>query len=90
LAGTGLIAVVILQQAFHAGELAAAQPGLTISDPVVSVLLGVFLFNERLRLGPFIIPELVGVAGACAGAIILSRSPQLTDDYTRRATRAND
>jgi drug/metabolite transporter (DMT)-like permease len=84
MAGVGIVAVVILQQAFQAGALAAAQPGVTISDPVVSVVLGVFLFQEHLRLGLFIIPEVLGIVGVCAGAILLSRSSLLTTDDRRR------
>lgn len=38
---TGILALLVLQQAFQAGTLASAQPGVTVADPIVSVVLGV-------------------------------------------------
>jgi drug/metabolite transporter (DMT)-like permease len=74
---TGAAAVYLLQPAFQAGLLAAAQPGVTLADPIVAVVLGVVLFGEHLRLGWWSVLELVGVAGIGTGAVLLARSPLL-------------
>lgn len=71
----GFAAIAILQQAYGAGTLAAAQPGVTMADPVVAAALGIALFDERIRLGWLIPVELIGIAAIAIGAIELSRSP---------------
>jgi len=79
MAVAGLAAVIVLQEAYTAGSLAAVQPGVTLVDPVVAVLLGVFLFGEQLRLGWLIPLELFAVALIIGGAIDMSRSPLVTE-----------
>jgi drug/metabolite transporter (DMT)-like permease len=74
----GFAALVVLQQAYGAGLLAAAQPGVTIVDPIVAVVLGVTLFGEQLRLGWLVVIELAGIAAIVFGALELSRSPLLS------------
>jgi drug/metabolite transporter (DMT)-like permease len=74
----GIAAVLTLQNAYQAGSLAISQPGVTIADPVLAVVLGVLLFDERVRLGWFLLPELVGVAAIVVGVVILSRSITVT------------
>lgn len=73
MAGAGIAALTVLQQAYGAGTLAAAQPGVTIADPIMAVLLGVFLFGEEIRTGWLVPLEVIGVAAIVAGAIELSR-----------------
>jgi len=75
LALTGIAALVALQEAYGSGPLPAAQPGVTLVDPVVAVVLGALLFGERLRGGWLIAPELAGALLIAAGAVELSRSP---------------
>lgn len=47
----GVLGVFLVQSAMNAGRLIAAQPGLTLSDPIVSILWGVLVFGERVRDG---------------------------------------
>jgi len=49
---TGALGVFLLQAAFNAGPLTMAQPGITIADPVVSVLRGVLGYGEAVRTIP--------------------------------------
>lgn len=72
---TGVGSLFLLQNALQAGPLVASQPALTLGDSVVSVAYGVTLFGEHIRLGVWLLPELVGVALILAGGIELSRSP---------------
>lgn len=74
----GLLGMFLTQSAMNAGKLVATQPGITLSDPIVSVLWGVFAFEEKVRGGWY-----AGLAGVCAvitaGAVFaLARSPLLT------------
>ncbi len=73
--GTGMF---LVQSAMNAGRLLAAQPGLTLSDPVVSILWGVLAFHEKVRGGPyFVLATLSGLVMAAA-VVYLARSPLLS------------
>ncbi|HEX9041545.1 MAG TPA: hypothetical protein VF838_11020 [Trebonia sp.] len=50
----------LTQAALNAGQLIAAQPGLTRSDPLISVLWGVLAFHEQVREGWFVLGEVAG------------------------------
>lgn len=79
MAACGLLAMVLLQAALRAGPLLAAQPGLTLSEPVVSVLWGGLVFGERLRGGAAVPFAAVGGALIVVSVLVLSRSPLLAD-----------
>ena len=59
----------LVQSALNAGRLIAAQPGLTLSDPIISILWGVLAFHERVRAG--MIPLLLAALSTVlmAGAV---------------------
>lgn len=76
----GVFGMFLVQSAMNAGKLLAAQPGLTLADPVLSVLWGVLAFHERIRGGWFVVPEVLCVAVMVAAVVMLARSPLLTDD----------
>ena len=42
----------LLENAYHAGPLAAAQPGITLADPLVATTWGGFVFGEHVPTGP--------------------------------------
>lgn len=67
----------LLQSALQAGELDASQPGFTLMNPLVGVLWGVFVFEERPRGGAWIVGELLGAAVIVAATLLLVRSPAL-------------
>lgn len=77
----GLASLFLLQNALQSGSLVAVQPALTISDPVASIVLGVFLFGENVRGGPWTIPEAVGMALLLLGSIGIARSPLLHEEH---------
>lgn len=72
---TGAMAMYLLQSALQAGLLVAAQPGITLSDPVVAIVWGVALFGEKVRSGPWILGTLAGAVLLAWGTVGLSRSP---------------
>lgn len=76
LIATGVIAMVLESNAVSAGSLAASQPGFTITDPLVATLLGIVIFDERIRLGAFeLCGELAAAVLVIVGAVVLSHSP---------------
>jgi hypothetical protein len=65
--------------AMAAGPLAASQPGFTICDPVVAILLGAFLFREHLGTSPVaIVAEMAGLIVLVFGVWTLSGSRLIT------------
>lgn len=83
---TGALGIFLVQSALNAGGLIAAQPGLTLSDPIVSILWGVLAFHEKVRTGPLslLLASLSTVLMAAA-AVALARSPVLSDDEQQAA-----
>jgi drug/metabolite transporter (DMT)-like permease len=76
LIATGVIAMVLESNAVSAGSLAASQPGFTITDPLVATLLGMVIFDERIRLGAIeLCGELAAAVLVIVGAVVLSHSP---------------
>jgi hypothetical protein len=72
---TGLFSVALLQVTLHSGTLVAAQPSLTISDPVASMILGAMLFDEPVRAGLWVVPEILGVALIVYGVVEITKTP---------------
>jgi drug/metabolite transporter (DMT)-like permease len=75
---TGVLGMFLLQSALNAGQLIAAQPGLTLTDPIVSILWGVLVFGEHVRAGWFVIPAVAGALVLAAAVLVLIRSPLLS------------
>jgi hypothetical protein len=81
----GLLGMFLIQSALNAGGLIAtqpaqpAQPGLTLADPVISVLWGVFALHEEVRGGWYILLEVAAAAILGAAVLTLARSPLLAD-----------
>lgn len=71
----GLLGLFSEQAALHVGPLKVSQPFIVIVDPVVSVILGVWLYAEHLRSG--LVNGLIGWLGfavMCVGAVVLTQS----------------
>jgi hypothetical protein len=86
LVATGALGMFLVQSALNAGRLIAAQPGLTLSDPIISILWGVLAFHEHVRSGllPLLLAALSTVV--MAGAVFaLARSPLLSEDSASKA-----
>lgn len=74
-AATGVCALFLLENAMQAGPLVASQPALTLGDAAVSLALGITLYEEEIRSGWWLLPQLCGVALIAAGVLALSRIP---------------
>ncbi|MFK0286492.1 DMT family transporter [Streptomyces sp. NPDC090499] len=77
---TGIAALLLLENALQAGPLVASQPALTIGDAAVSLLLGVALFDESVRTGWWLLPEVAGAGLILWGVTRLTHVvPHLVD-----------
>ncbi|MFD9389406.1 DMT family transporter [Streptomyces sp. NPDC060000] len=77
---TGVLALLLLENSLQAGPLVASQPALTIGDAAVSLLLGVFLFDESIRTGWWLLPEAIGALLILQSVLRLTRVvPHLVD-----------
>lgn len=80
----GIFGMFLVQNAMQSGKLVAAQPGITLLDPFVAIVWGIFAFDERTS-GNAVHLALATAGGVLmvGGALLLSRSPILERD--RRA-----
>ncbi|HEV7189241.1 MAG TPA: DMT family transporter [Blastococcus sp.] len=75
----GLTGLLLNQLAYQAGPLSASLPAITVVNPLVSILLGVLVFDENLRhTAPAILGEVVFLGMLALAAVNLSRLEQLT------------
>jgi drug/metabolite transporter (DMT)-like permease len=76
----GSIAALFLQQAaLHVGPLRASQPFLVIVDPMVSIVLSVWLFDERFSSnGGLLAAAATGFAVMCIGVVLLTQTAPAT------------
>ena len=76
LAVCGLGTVFLLQNALHAGPITASRTTLVTVNPLVSIVLGITLFDDRLRGGPgWVAVEVAALAVLVTGVVVLARSP---------------
>ena len=71
----GVGSLFLLQNALQAGSLVASQPMLTVGDALISISYGVTLFSEQLRVGYWLIPEIVALACIIVGCVQIAKSP---------------
>jgi drug/metabolite transporter (DMT)-like permease len=76
----GILGLFLVQSAMNAGRLIAAQPGLTLSDPIVSILWGVLAFHEKVRGGMNILFATFSGLVMAGAVVALARSPLLSGE----------
>ena len=75
----GAAGVVIEQAALQSGPLRVSQPLLTITDPIVSIALSVWLFGEYFVLNPAVLAAAAaGFLVMCGGVVVLSLTAPAT------------
>jgi hypothetical protein len=75
LLAAGAAGLLLSQLAYRAGPLRASLPAITVVNPIVSLVIGVAVFDERFRAGaPYLAGELLGLALIAAAAVGLSRA----------------
>jgi hypothetical protein len=66
---------VLQQTALHVGPLSVSQPVLVITDPLASIVLSVWLFDERFTNSPAkITVAVLAFAVMAAGVTVLTRT----------------
>ena len=88
----GVLGIILVQAALHAGRLVAAQPGITLMDPLVSTLWGVLVFDEQVRGGVYLLIAGLGAVAMLASVVVLAHSPLLEsrEDAPRLAAHSDD
>lgn len=75
LIASGVIGTLLQQAALHAGPLSVSQPLLVVVDPFVSIILSVWLFDERFTDSPAKVAiAIVAFAVMAVGVTTLSRT----------------
>ena len=81
----GGIGLLLAQLAFQSGPLTASLPAIATVDPLLSVAIGVWVYDERLSRGPWAVGAEVGcLALMSLAAVMLSRVQAATEDHGRR------
>lgn len=75
LLGFGAVAFVVQQLSLATGQLAPAMAAVSVANPIISVLLGVLLFDERLtRPWWHVLVAALALLGALYGAVQITLS----------------
>jgi hypothetical protein len=83
----GVLGMLLAQSAFQAGPLDASLPVLTVTDPIVSIVIGAAVLGEGIRTGfGAVSVELAGLALMTVGVFVLSRAEVAT--VNRQAAEA--
>ena len=82
LIGVGILALVCSQSAYQSGPIAYSMPMHDLLEPSVAVIIGILALDERIPLDPRSLAITgIGAAIACAGIVVLSRSPVVHAEY---------
>ena len=81
----GGLGLLLNQLAYQAGPLRASLPAITTVNPIVSLVIGVAVFDERFRSGaPYLAGEILALVLIAIAAVGLTRSGP-ADDADRGA-----
>jgi drug/metabolite transporter (DMT)-like permease len=79
LVAAALIANWLMQNAFNAAPLHASLPGITASEPLAGILLGVVVFGDIIEISPGLLAvQAAGIVALVLGVIMVARAPVLS------------
>jgi drug/metabolite transporter (DMT)-like permease len=79
LAAGGVAGTLLQQAALHVGPLRVSQPFLVIIDPIVSIALSVWLFDEHFTSNSAVLAvAAIAFAAMCVGVVILTHTAPAT------------
>jgi drug/metabolite transporter (DMT)-like permease len=86
---SGIVAFALQQVSLSAGYLATSVATVSVTNPIVSVTIGVFLFDERLsRPAWHVVVAVCGLALAMLGAVAISIAREKSGGETREPALA--
>jgi drug/metabolite transporter (DMT)-like permease len=75
LAAGSVAALLLMQAALHVGPLRVSQPFLVIVDPIVSIALSVWLFDERFTSDAAVLAvAAIAFAVMCVAVVLLTQT----------------
>lgn len=78
LLAVGGVAMLVTQSAFQAGPLRASLPVLSVVEPLASILIGAWVFEEHIATSVAArVGEVSGLALLAAGVVVLTTRPEL-------------
>ncbi len=90
LAVAGLLGFVIQQVSLGTGRLAPAVATVSVANPVVSVLIGILLLDERLSRPTWhVLVAVIGLGLTFVGAVVISLARETTDPDPEVPTSAS-
>ena len=91
LAVAGVLGFVLQQVSLGTGRLAPSVATVSVANPVVGILLGVFLFDERLSRPVWhVVLACIGLGLALVGAVVISLGREAGREQHRPVTPATD
>jgi len=85
LAVTGLAAELLNQAALHVGPLSMSQPFMVVIDPIVSIVLSVWIFDEAFTENtPRLVVGSLSFAVMCLSVMVLARTAPATMEPAAR------
>jgi drug/metabolite transporter (DMT)-like permease len=91
LAIAGVLGFVLQQVSLGTGRLAPSVATVSVANPVVSILLGVILLEERLsRPAWHVVVACVGLGLALVGAVVISLAREAGKEHEQPVTAAPD
>lgn len=90
LGAIGVGALMLNQAAYRSGPLAASLPPMTMADPIVAILLGVLVFNERIAHDPGALSlEVASAVVVLVATVQLARRAPSLHEASSRVSRAD-
>ena len=81
LAVAGVLGFVLQQVSLGTGRLAPSVATVSVANPIVGILIGILLLDERLsRPGWHIVVAVIGLGLALVGAVVISLAREATPD----------
>jgi len=79
LVGAALIGMWLMQNSFNAAPLHASLPAITAAEPVAGILLGVVVFDDKIRISPGMLAvQAAGIVALVVGVIMVARANVLS------------
>ena len=76
LVATGVTGLFLIQSSFQTGPITASQAAITLVDPIVSVVIGSYLFHDHVDTAGWRLPvEVVAILVVVVGVMVLCTSP---------------